>query len=240
MRQDAKTPTVPPDEAAAWEESGEHPMPEGVISVHEKKTQPPPMSPAEYRTGFVLSTPPPEPRIEGFDFDWLDEGAVPGTVPPAARRSASLARMARVSPSDPASAPPRRRLSEPTGECAVYLPPAPPLPVLSIPAVADSRTSSPERVAVSTDRPTRRGAEAELGDPFVVLQLVVTRAELAALDLDHRTGFVLSLLDGQATLEEVLDMSPLPEDELRSVLTDLLCRGIVGAGVRRSANTSLR
>jgi hypothetical protein len=239
MRQHSKTPVVR-QEQSAWEESGVREVPpdgDDPISVHEKKTLPPPMPDAEYVSSFVLSTPAPPPSDEAADV------AVPGTLPPRGRRSASLAQLAGMHPSVAAFGPPQRRSSAPSGDDNTPLPPAPALPLLSVAASAhdhgdahtSSHVSSPERVAVSTDRPTRRGAEAALADRGVVLQVQFSRSDLAALDLDHRVGFLLSLVDGCATLDEVLDMCPLAEEQVRAVLVELMCRGIVGVMAPRGS-----
>ena len=45
--------------------------------------------------------------------------------------------------------------------------------------------------------------------------------------LDHRAGFILSLLDGHSSVETVLDVAGLPEQETLAVLCDLCARGIV-------------
>jgi hypothetical protein len=45
--------------------------------------------------------------------------------------------------------------------------------------------------------------------------------------LDHRAGFILSLLDGCSNVETVLDVAGLPEQETLEVLCDLCARGIV-------------
>ena len=51
--------------------------------------------------------------------------------------------------------------------------------------------------------------------------------EIQGLSLDHRSGFLISLIDGVATLDEVLDMSGmLPLDALR-LLYEMREQGVV-------------
>lgn len=70
-----------------------------------------------------------------------------------------------------------------------------------------------------------RPADSEIR-PIVPLHavpwLVLTHDELRALPLDSRTGFVLSLVDGRCTVEMILDMAGLPEDETMRLLAQLL------------------
>ena len=46
--------------------------------------------------------------------------------------------------------------------------------------------------------------------------------------VDHRTGFVLSLIDGSSTLETIVDASGMPKSDALRILHDLLERGVVG------------
>ena len=72
--------------------------------------------------------------------------------------------------------------------------------------------------------PQVRAAESFLAKiPRVAFAVDRIRAE----HLDHRSGFVLSLLDGATTVEELLDVSGMSEEETLAVLEDLQARGIV-------------
>ncbi len=57
--------------------------------------------------------------------------------------------------------------------------------------------------------------------------LAVTPEELSSVSVDHRAGFLLSLLDGETTIEALLDVSAMPRDETLSILQDLVGQGIV-------------
>jgi hypothetical protein len=51
--------------------------------------------------------------------------------------------------------------------------------------------------------------------------------QLRWLSLDHRAGFVLSLVDGHSTLDEVLDMSGMPDLDALRILFDLLQQNVI-------------
>jgi hypothetical protein len=51
--------------------------------------------------------------------------------------------------------------------------------------------------------------------------LLATHEQLLALPLDSRAGFVLSLIDGRCTVEMILDIAGLPEDEAIGILDNL-------------------
>lgn len=57
--------------------------------------------------------------------------------------------------------------------------------------------------------------------------LVVTYDNLRRLPLDTRTGFVVSLIDGRCTVEMLLDVSGMPEDETLDILRELVGLGAV-------------
>ena len=59
---------------------------------------------------------------------------------------------------------------------------------------------------------------ARLGPGDLVPMVIVPRTQMQWLSLDHRAGFVLSLIDGSSTLETVVDMSGMPKlDALRNL-----------------------
>ncbi len=57
--------------------------------------------------------------------------------------------------------------------------------------------------------------------------LVVTHEELRRLPLDSRAGFVVSLIDGRCTVEMLLDVAGLPEDEVIALLAQLARLGAI-------------
>lgn len=57
---------------------------------------------------------------------------------------------------------------------------------------------------------------------MVGLPYVATTGEaLRRLPLDHRAGFVLSLMDGSIELETVVDLCGMPRDEALTLIRDL-------------------
>ena len=60
-----------------------------------------------------------------------------------------------------------------------------------------------------------------------VPRLAVPRDRLVQLDLDHRAGFLVSLLDGVSTAEAIVDTAGMPEDEALVTLYELYARGII-------------
>jgi hypothetical protein len=56
--------------------------------------------------------------------------------------------------------------------------------------------------------------------------------ELRWLGLDHRSGFLLSRVDGYSTVEEVLDICGMPRLEALKTLVDLLDRGAIRVETR--------
>ncbi|MCL2824758.1 MAG: hypothetical protein FWD57_12265 [Polyangiaceae bacterium] len=56
---------------------------------------------------------------------------------------------------------------------------------------------------------------------------VVSTADVRSLAIDHRAGFVLSCIDGQSTVEEILDVSGMPQLDAVRILYTLIERGII-------------
>lgn len=57
--------------------------------------------------------------------------------------------------------------------------------------------------------------------------VMVARDQLRWLTIDHRTGFVLSLVDGVSSLEMVLDVSGMPELDALRILSELAQQRII-------------
>ena len=60
-----------------------------------------------------------------------------------------------------------------------------------------------------------------------VPRVILSREELNAADLDHRDYFLISLMDGHTTVENVLDISGMPPEEALALLESLVRRGII-------------
>jgi hypothetical protein len=57
--------------------------------------------------------------------------------------------------------------------------------------------------------------------------VMVPRDQLRWLSIDHRAGFVLSLVDGVSTLEMILDVSGMPELDTLRILSELAQQRII-------------
>ena len=78
---------------------------------------------------------------------------------------------------------------------------------------------------------------AELGGRRQILKVAVTREELRWLSLDHRAGFLLSCVDGRMSVEEVLDVSGMPELDALRILCDLRDQGVIAVEVDQARST---
>lgn len=87
-----------------------------------------------------------------------------------------------------------------------------PQPATSIPPVSATRRHALERLYRIVPRVAR------------------PRGELARAPLDHRQGFVLSLVDGRTTVQGVIDVAGMPEEEVVAALHRLRYLGILTLG----------
>jgi hypothetical protein len=55
--------------------------------------------------------------------------------------------------------------------------------------------------------------------------VTVTREALLKLPLDHRAGFMLTRIDGISTLQGIIDVSAMPQDEALVIIEKLLTVG---------------
>jgi hypothetical protein len=66
-----------------------------------------------------------------------------------------------------------------------------------------------------------------LGPRWHIPFIVMTRDEALRVPLDHWAGFVLSLVDGAASIDEILDASSMPEHEALRLLSELREQGLI-------------
>ncbi len=66
-----------------------------------------------------------------------------------------------------------------------------------------------------------------LGGVGRVPKVAVSDEQLRWLSLDHRAGFLLSLVDGRSSFEEVLDMSGMPPIDALRLLLELLQQNVI-------------
>jgi hypothetical protein len=68
---------------------------------------------------------------------------------------------------------------------------------------------------------------ARLGPLDRVPTVTVPRAQMRWLSMDHRAGFILSLIDGSSTIEMILDVCGMPKLDALRILQDLVHQKIV-------------
>ena len=59
------------------------------------------------------------------------------------------------------------------------------------------------------------------------MSVSVSPEEVQWLSLDHRAGFLLSLVDGQSTVDEILDISGMTRLDALKIINDLAERQVV-------------
>lgn len=68
---------------------------------------------------------------------------------------------------------------------------------------------------------------ARIGPSSSIPKLAIPAAELQWLSLDHRSGFLLSCVDGQSTVEEILDVCGMPTLDALRILYNLMQQRII-------------
>ena len=68
---------------------------------------------------------------------------------------------------------------------------------------------------------------ARIGPLDQVITVVVSPEEVQWLSLDHRAGFLLSLVDGMSTVDEILDISGMTRLDALKILHDLTEQQVV-------------
>jgi hypothetical protein len=64
-------------------------------------------------------------------------------------------------------------------------------------------------------------------DPTKIPHIVLSHAALVTLQLDHRAGFLISLVDGVSTVEMIVDVAGMAEEDALMALYDLFVRGAI-------------
>lgn len=81
--------------------------------------------------------------------------------------------------------------------------------------------------AESSKSVLRKMYSARLGPLDRVPTVMVARDQLRWLSIDHRAGFVLSLIDGVSSLEMILDVTGMPELDALRILSELAQQRII-------------
>lgn len=106
----------------------------------------------------------------------------------------------------------------------------PEMPAVSAPSEGPPR-SGPVAIkldAAHSEPPLSRGAVELLRR--TVPRVLGATGDLVQAPLDHREGFVLSLVDGQTTVQALIDVAGMPDGELIAVLQRLRRLGIITLG----------
>jgi hypothetical protein len=69
--------------------------------------------------------------------------------------------------------------------------------------------------------------EGHIGEMTQVPLLAVPIHQISAERLDHRTGFLLSRIDGMLSFEDILDVAGMPRLDAYRILSNLLRRGFI-------------
>ncbi len=69
-----------------------------------------------------------------------------------------------------------------------------------------------------------------LGDLRRPVRLLVPPSKLKWLSIDHKAGFVISLIDGTSSVEDVLDLCAMPNVEAMRIMVELLEKEVVAFG----------
>jgi hypothetical protein len=91
----------------------------------------------------------------------------------------------------------------------------------------DPQNVDAQRYAESCRDVLKQMYAARLGPLEQVPVVAVPAEQLRWLTLDHRSGFLLSHVDGVSTLEEILDISGMPHLEAMRIIYDLLQQKVI-------------
>jgi len=100
--------------------------------------------------------------------------------------------------------------------------------VLERPVSKRDRTITIPELARASRELAATGSEVRHLVPLhAVPWLVITYDELRGLPLDRRAGFVVSLIDGRCSVEMLLDLTGMREDETVDILRQLVGHGAI-------------
>lgn len=128
------------------------------------------------------------------------------------------------SPSRPASTRPTRSSVRPPSARPARPSTRPPAPRENAP-VAKSRRPSIREDDVGAA--LKRGPSATPSAGQIVPRLLLSKAEIAAAPIDHRAGFLLAHIDGVTSVQGLVDIAGMAENEVQSILDRLRRLGIV-------------
>lgn len=169
---------------------------------------------------------PLSPRFSLEDFEapaWPDEGTSRPVLrspelPPRAKRPSDPFRPPQAAP--PAGAMPLRKASPP------------PTKQLGMRRAVEETVPSPRAAREISQRPSGsrevRSRSERVGNGRI--KVLMSTEELLSLPLDHKAGFILSMLGTVSTLDELLDISGMPKNDAMRLLCDLADLGAIDLG----------
>jgi len=212
-----------------------------VVAEAAKATSPPPGAK-------VPTSPPTRPRIEELDSDLLVDDDHVSVKPPPPERP-----VLRDLPPEPRPASPSSIITPVGGVPAVAAPERPEPPSrrqrgpsavemedrFSIGDFAGAMEIAEELLARDPEHEEaqeclersrsalRSSYTSKLGPLDRVPLVAVPREQLRWLTIDHRAGFILSHVDGVSNLEEIIDISGMPELDALRILAELAQQRII-------------
>jgi len=103
-------------------------------------------------------------------------------------------------------------------------------------AEAPRTSEAPRSISIPPPPTVRRpdlGTKGILDDPAALARVpfrVVSGERLQNSMLDHREGFILSLIDGQLDIEAIVDVSGMSVDEVLEILESFRLSGVIQLG----------
>jgi hypothetical protein len=92
---------------------------------------------------------------------------------------------------------------------------------------ADSGDLEAQRFSTSCRDVLTQMLQSRIGSFEQIVQVALSPEELRWLTLDHRAGFLLSLVDGTSSIEELLDIAGMPKLETLRILINLVEQRVV-------------
>jgi hypothetical protein len=93
--------------------------------------------------------------------------------------------------------------------------------------LADPNHAQARRCAESCREVLTEKYLSNLGGRSNVPRVTMAAEEMRWLSLDHRAGFLLSFIDGSMSIDEVLDVSSMPELDALRIMFELRMQGVI-------------
>jgi hypothetical protein len=102
-------------------------------------------------------------------------------------------------------------------------------------AVLEDRPTDPEalRYADACRAQLLQMYLSRIGDRTQVPRVVMEQDQLRWLSLDHRAGFLLAVIDGATSIDDILDVSGMTELDTLRILYDFVLQGVIQMGPQR-------